>query len=194
MRSPAPLKPCARRCCRSKRPPMRSTSSAPAATHPAPSISRPARPSLRRAPASRSPSTAIARYPRNRGRPTCSRHSASRSTSHPNDITECIEEAGVGFMFAPAHHVSMKHVGPSRVELGTRTIFNLLGPLSNPAGVRRQVTGVFAKNWVRALGGSARQSRLRARLDLPWRRRLRRDRFDRPYLDLGTEGRQGHEL
>jgi anthranilate phosphoribosyltransferase len=69
----------------------------------------------------------------------------------PERITNCIEEAGVGFMFAPAHHVSMKHVGPSRVELGTRTIFNLLGPLSNPAGVRRQVTGVFAKNWVQPL-------------------------------------------
>ena len=54
-------------------------------------------------------------------------------------------------MFAPAHHSSMKHVGPSRVELGTRTIFNLLGPLSNPAGVKRQVTGVFSKAWVEPL-------------------------------------------
>ena len=54
-------------------------------------------------------------------------------------------------MFAPAHHSSMKHVGPSRVELGTRTIFNLLGPLSNPAGARRQVTGVFSKTWVQPL-------------------------------------------
>jgi anthranilate phosphoribosyltransferase len=69
----------------------------------------------------------------------------------PDRIAECIADAGVGFMFAPAHHVSMKHVGPSRVELGTRTIFNLLGPLSNPAGVRRQVTGVFARNWVEPL-------------------------------------------
>jgi anthranilate phosphoribosyltransferase len=69
----------------------------------------------------------------------------------PEQITRCIKEAGCGFMFAPAHHASMKHVGPSRVELGTRTIFNLLGPLSNPAGVKRQVTGVFARAWVEPL-------------------------------------------
>ncbi len=66
----------------------------------------------------------------------------------PERIAACIKAAGVGFMFAPAHHASMKYVGPSRVELGTRTIFNLLGPLSNPAGVTRQVTGVFSKAWV----------------------------------------------
>ncbi|CAN5506543.1 anthranilate phosphoribosyltransferase [soil metagenome] len=69
----------------------------------------------------------------------------------PENVARCISEAGVGFMFAPAHHASMKHVGPSRVELGTRTIFNLLGPLSNPASVKRQVTGVFAKSWVEPL-------------------------------------------
>ena len=69
----------------------------------------------------------------------------------PEMISRCIREAGLGFMFAPAHHASMKHVGPSRVELGTRTIYNLLGPLSNPAGVRRQVTGVFSKAWVEPL-------------------------------------------
>jgi anthranilate phosphoribosyltransferase len=66
----------------------------------------------------------------------------------PEIIAHCIREAGVGFMFAPQHHASMKHVGPSRVELGTRTIFNLLGPLSNPAGVKRQVTGVYSKAWI----------------------------------------------
>ncbi|MFO1090214.1 MAG: anthranilate phosphoribosyltransferase [Hyphomicrobiales bacterium] len=66
----------------------------------------------------------------------------------PEKISECIREAGVGFMFAPAHHAAMRHVGPSRVELGTRTIFNLLGPLSNPAGVKRQVIGAFSKAWI----------------------------------------------
>jgi len=69
----------------------------------------------------------------------------------PDKISECIREAGLGFMFAPAHHSSMKHVGPTRVELGTRTIFNLLGPLSNPAGAKRQVTGVFSRAWVEPL-------------------------------------------
>ena len=69
----------------------------------------------------------------------------------PEKISQCIDAAGLGFMFAPAHHSSMKHVGPTRVELGTRTIFNLLGPLSNPAGARRQVTGVFSKAWVEPL-------------------------------------------
>ena len=69
----------------------------------------------------------------------------------PEKISACISEAGLGFMFAPAHHSSMKHVGPTRVELGTRTIFNLLGPLSNPASAKRQVTGVFSKHWVEPL-------------------------------------------
>src|SRR2546421_4159858 len=66
----------------------------------------------------------------------------------PDEITRCIYEAGIGFMFAPAHHPAMKHVGPTRVELGTRTIFNLLGPLSNPARVKRQMVGVFSRQWV----------------------------------------------
>ncbi len=69
----------------------------------------------------------------------------------PDKISECIREAGLGFMFAPQHHASMKHVGPTRVELGTRTIFNLLGPLSNPAGVKRQITGVYSKTWLEPL-------------------------------------------
>jgi anthranilate phosphoribosyltransferase len=69
----------------------------------------------------------------------------------PDHISRCISQAGIGFMFAPAHHPAMRHVGPTRVELGTRTIFNLLGPLSNPAGVKRQMVGVFSKQWVEPL-------------------------------------------
>jgi anthranilate phosphoribosyltransferase len=69
----------------------------------------------------------------------------------PEAVTRCIEEAGIGFMFAPAHHPAMKNVGPTRVELGTRTIFNLLGPLSNPAGVKRQMVGVFSRQWIEPL-------------------------------------------
>src|SRR3977135_3923882 len=69
----------------------------------------------------------------------------------PENISRCIKEAGIGFMFAPAHHPAMRHVGPTRVELGTRTIFNLLGPLSNPAGVKRQMVGVFSRQWVEPL-------------------------------------------
>jgi anthranilate phosphoribosyltransferase len=64
------------------------------------------------------------------------------------EVGRCIREAGIGFMFAPNHHPAMKNVGPTRVELGTRTIFNLLGPLSNPAGVKRQMIGTFSKHWV----------------------------------------------
>jgi anthranilate phosphoribosyltransferase len=63
-------------------------------------------------------------------------------------VSMCIRDAGIGFMFAPAHHPAMKNVGPTRVELGTRTIFNLLGPLSNPASVKRQMIGTFSKHWV----------------------------------------------
>ncbi len=66
----------------------------------------------------------------------------------PGQISDCIEEAGIGFMFAPAHHSAMLYVGPARVELATRTIFNLLGPMCNPASVKRQLLGVFAPQWV----------------------------------------------
>jgi anthranilate phosphoribosyltransferase len=66
----------------------------------------------------------------------------------PEHIARCIKEAGIGFMFAPAHHPAMKHVGPTRAEIGTRTMFNLLGPQSNPAGARRYMLGVYAKQWV----------------------------------------------
>nr|WP_068021601.1 anthranilate phosphoribosyltransferase [Rhodoplanes sp. Z2-YC6860] len=66
----------------------------------------------------------------------------------PDEITRCIYEAGIGFMFAPAHHPATKNVAATRVELATRTIFNLLGPISNPASVKRQMVGVFSRQWI----------------------------------------------
>ncbi len=69
----------------------------------------------------------------------------------PRDVETCIKEAGIGFMAARTHHLSMRHAALVRSELGTRTIFNLLGPLANPAGVKYQVLGVFAKAWLEPL-------------------------------------------
>ena len=66
-------------------------------------------------------------------------------------LERALKEAGTCFLMAPRHHSAMRHVAPTRVELGTRTIFNLLGPLSNPARVKRQLIGVFAKEWVEPL-------------------------------------------
>jgi anthranilate phosphoribosyltransferase len=66
----------------------------------------------------------------------------------PAAVERSIGEAGIGFMMATTHHAAMRHVGPTRSELGTRTIFNLLGPLSNPAGVKRQLIGVFSAAWL----------------------------------------------
>ncbi len=66
-------------------------------------------------------------------------------------VKKALWDANVCFLFAIRHHSAMRHVGPTRVELGTRTIFNLLGPLSNPAGVKRQLMGVFAPQWVEPL-------------------------------------------
>jgi anthranilate phosphoribosyltransferase len=66
----------------------------------------------------------------------------------PVTIARCIEQAGIGFMFAQAHHSAMKHVAPVRADLGIKTVFNMLGPLSNPALVKRQLLGVFAAQWV----------------------------------------------
>ncbi len=69
----------------------------------------------------------------------------------PEQIARCIEQAGVGFMFAPKHHGAMKHaIGPRR-EMGVRTVFNLLGPLTNPAGAPNQLIGVFSAEWTEPL-------------------------------------------
>ncbi|HKS46394.1 MAG TPA: anthranilate phosphoribosyltransferase [Amycolatopsis sp.] len=69
----------------------------------------------------------------------------------PDQVARCVRDAGIGFMFAPAHHPALLHVGPTRIELGTRTVFNLLGPLINPAGVRHHMVGVFSREWVEPL-------------------------------------------
>ncbi len=71
-----------------------------------------------------------------------------------SDISKCIKQAGIGFMFAPNHHPAMRHVGPARAEIGVRTMFNLLGPQSNPAGVKHYLLGVYAKEWVEPVAAS----------------------------------------
>ena len=70
---------------------------------------------------------------------------------NPEQVKTCIEEVGMGFMFAPAHHSAMKHAVGPRKELAIKTIFNLLGPLTNPAGALNQVLGVFDVRWVRPM-------------------------------------------
>lgn len=66
-------------------------------------------------------------------------------------VERCLTEAGIGFMMAPMHHPAIRHVMPARAELGTRTIFNILGPLTNPAGVKRQLTGAFSPRLIRPM-------------------------------------------
>ena len=69
----------------------------------------------------------------------------------PDIVERAINEVGIGFMMAPMHHPAVKHVMPARMELGTRTIFNILGPLTNPAGVKRQLTGAFSREMIRPM-------------------------------------------
>ncbi|MEQ8252932.1 MAG: anthranilate phosphoribosyltransferase [Oceanibaculum nanhaiense] len=71
-------------------------------------------------------------------------------------IEEAIRDAHVGFLMAPRHHGAMRHVAGTRVELGTRTIFNLLGPLSSPAGVKRQLIGVFSRDFLKPMAEALR--------------------------------------
>ncbi|MDO4642940.1 MAG: anthranilate phosphoribosyltransferase [Cardiobacteriaceae bacterium] len=75
----------------------------------------------------------------------------------PEQVKTCIDETGFGFMFAQAYHQSMRHVVPIRRAIGIRTVFNVLGPLSNPAGVKYQMLGVFSKNWLRPMTEVAHQ-------------------------------------
>jgi anthranilate phosphoribosyltransferase len=74
----------------------------------------------------------------------------------PEDVSRCIAESGIGFMFARTHHPAMRFVAPVRAELPFRTVFNLLGPLTNPAGARRQLVGVFGGAYVRPVAEALR--------------------------------------
>lgn len=68
-----------------------------------------------------------------------------------NIVEQALAEVGIAFMMAPMHHPAIKHVMPTRLELGTRTVFNILGPLTNPAGVKRQLTGAFSRDFIRPM-------------------------------------------
>ena len=74
----------------------------------------------------------------------------------PDVVERCLAEAGIGFMMAPMHHPATRHVMPVRAELGTRTLFNILGPLTNPAGVKRQLTGAFSPALIRPMAETLR--------------------------------------
>lgn len=75
----------------------------------------------------------------------------------PHQVAVCAEQIGVGFMFAPSHHLAMKHASGPRKELGIRTFFNLIGPLTNPAGACNQLVGVFSKQWLKPLAEALQQ-------------------------------------
>ncbi|WP_455199887.1 anthranilate phosphoribosyltransferase [Kaarinaea lacus] len=75
----------------------------------------------------------------------------------PEQVAQCIDKIGVGFMFAPKHHSAMKHAIGPRKEMGVRTIFNVLGPLTNPAGAPNQLLGVFSNHWVAPIAQVLRQ-------------------------------------
>lgn len=84
-------------------------------------------------------------------------HAGIRLGIKPEDVVRCVEEIGVGFMFAPAHHSAMKHAIGPRKEMGMRTLFNILGPMTNPAGVRHQLIGVFSQKLCRPMAETLRR-------------------------------------
>jgi anthranilate phosphoribosyltransferase len=151
-----------------------STSSAPAATAATRSTSRPWRHRggrrRRQGLQARQPGAVVvvrlgrpARRPRRGDRP------------RPRGVARCVAEAGIGFCFAPRFHASMRHAGPTRKELGVPTVFNILGPLANPARVRRYVVGVGDPSMAERDGRGPAPARGRAGLRGPRRRRAGRD-------------------
>ena len=93
----------------------------------------------------------------------------------PAKVGRCIDEVGIGFLYAPLLHTAMKHVMPARREMGIRTVFNMLGPLTNPAGANAQVIGVYAAALTEPLARVLAELGTIARLRRPRRRRPRRD-------------------
>ena len=167
-RSPARCAPCAAGCARSRRPPARSTSSARAATPRAPTTSPRRRPSCWRARACRWPSMAIAPCRPNPARADVLEGLGVNLAMTPDQAEICLAEAGIAFLFAPTYHPAMRHAAPVRQGLKLRTIFNLLGPLSNPAGVKRQMIGVFSPHLARADRGGDAPAGRRACLGGAW--------------------------
>ena len=118
------------------------------------STSRPPPRSSPPAPAARWPSTATARPPGLSGSADVLEALGARIDLAPGAVARCIDEAGFGFMFAPAHHQATRYVVPVRKELAVRTIFNFLGPLTNPAGARRQLIGVSDPAYLERMAGA----------------------------------------
>ncbi len=172
-----------------------STPAAPAATAAAPSTSRPPR---RWSPPAAGVCGGQARQPlglqplgqRRRARRPRRPHRGRRPRPQAGRSTT----VGIAFLFAPLLHPAMREVMPVRRELGVRTIFNVLGPLTNPAGARRQVMGVYAESLVRADRPGAARPRGRARPGGPRRRRPRRDHHHRPHHGRRGARRRGADL
>ena len=165
--------------------PVRWTSAARAATAMAHSMSPPPRRSWSRAAAFLSPSTAIARCPHAPARPDVLEVLGVPINHDPAAARKYLLKPGFAFLFAPAYHPAMKHVGPVRRDLGFRTVFNLLGPICNPAGVRRQLDRhLFAEEWLEARRACAFRSRHRKGLGRARQRRPRRDDDHRRHAAL----------
>ena len=112
----------------------------------------------------------------------------------PEQVEECLNEVGIAFLFAPIFHLSMKHAAPVRKELGIRTLFNLLGPISNPAGAPYQVMGVFAHEWTEPMAMVLGNLGTRRAFVVHGSDGLDEVTITGPTRVFGMEGRSGHDL